>query len=387
MSVKSRSGGAKALPAPRLEMRSGNWMAARGALAAGCGFFSGYPITPSSEIYSRMMAWLPERGGVALGAPDEITALQYAVGAALTGRRAMTATSGPGWSLMIETVQYAVMTETPVVIVVVQRLGPATGGATQGGQGDLLLVAHATSGGQPIPVLAPVDARDCYLLTADAFRLAEVLRTPVVVLSDKEIGMTIESVDLASLPEIAPLTRPATREGERFVSYRIGRPDDVPAFAPVGGPHKVTVTGSAHDQEGRLRKNDPETIRQIEHLTAKISARADDLERVRHRRAPGAESVLISFGISARTCREVVRESAAAGTPVDLLEVLSLFPVPREALARATHGMKRVVIVEENLTGLYAHEIRPFLDGAAVRQVNAIGAMITPGAIHAALRG
>ena len=141
------------------ELCSGNKMTARGALAAGCSFFAGYPITPSSEIYAEMMRQLPSRGGVAIGTPDEISALSYAVGASLSGARAMTATSGPGWCLMIETVQYAIMTETPLVIVVVQRLGPATGGATQGGQGDVLLVEHATSGGYPIPVLAPVDAR------------------------------------------------------------------------------------------------------------------------------------------------------------------------------------------------------------------------------------
>jgi len=146
----------------RVELCSGNEMVARGALAAGCDFFAGYPITPSSEIYTRMMKALPALGGVSVGTPDEISALSYAVGAALSGARAMTATSGPGWCLMIETMQYALMTETPVVIVVVQRLGPATGGATQGAQGDVLLVEHATSGGYTIPVLAPVDAADCW---------------------------------------------------------------------------------------------------------------------------------------------------------------------------------------------------------------------------------
>ncbi|MHC4549273.1 MAG: transketolase C-terminal domain-containing protein [Planctomycetota bacterium] len=360
-------------------LRSGNQMVAQGALAAGCNFFSGYPITPSSAVYAEMMRLLPARGGVALGAPDEISALSYAVGASLTGARAMTATSGPGWSLMVETVQYALMTETPVVIVVVQRLGPATGGATQGAQGDVLFVEYANSGGYPIPVLAPVDARDCHTLTAEAFRLAEVLRSPVVVLSDKETAMTTESVDLSALPEVDVPGR-VTARGPAFVPYAIAREEDVPAFAPVGGPCKVTVTGSAHNERGELRKNDPETLRQLRHLAAKVEARAPALERVRSRRRNGARTLLVSYGVSARTCRQVAREG-----PVHLLEVLSLFPVPRRALEAALDGVDRVVIVEENRTGLYARELRPWMSDVEVRQVNGVGAMIGPAAIREAL--
>ncbi|MHC4136819.1 MAG: transketolase C-terminal domain-containing protein [Planctomycetota bacterium] len=361
-----------------IALRSGNEMTAHGALAAGCTFFSGYPITPSSAVYLEMMRRLPARGGVALGAPDEISALSYAVGASLAGARAMTATSGPGWSLMIETVQYALMTETPVVIVVVQRLGPATGGATQGAQGDVLFVEYANSGGYPIPVLAPTDALDSYTLTAKAFRLAEELRMPVVVLSDKETAMTIESVDLAALPPVAVEPRAAAPDGAAFLPYRIDRLEDVPRFAPVGGEHTVTATGSAHNDRGQLRKNDPETLRQLRHLRRKVEARAADMELVRHHRpAAGARVLLVSYGVSARTCRQVVREHE----DVSLLEVLSLYPVPHRALRAALEGIERVVIVEENDPGLYARELRPHLDGVEARQVNDVGAMITPDAI------
>ena len=151
------------------ELVSGNRLVALGALAAGCRFFSGYPITPSSEIYQAMMEELPRRDGLALAAPDEISALAYCVGASLAGYKAMSATSGPGWCLMIETVQYAVMTETPVVIAIVQRLGPSTGGATQGAQGDVLLAEFCVSGGYTIPVFAPSNARECYELAQTAF--------------------------------------------------------------------------------------------------------------------------------------------------------------------------------------------------------------------------
>mgnify|MGYP001595935836 CR=1 FL=1 len=360
-------------------------MVALGALAAGCDFFSGYPITPSSEIYSEMMKRLPARGGAAIGAPDEISALSYAVGASMSGARAMTATSGPGWCLMIETVQYALMTETPVVIVVVQRLGPATGGATQGAQGDVLLVEYATSGGYPIPVLAPVDALDCFALTAQAFSLSEQLRTPVVVLSDKEVGMSIESVDLAALPTVSVTPRVGALPESPFVPYAFDALSDVPRFASVGGTQKVTATGSAHDQQGRLRKNDPETLRLLRHLEAKVLSRAASMETVRWRRSAGARTLLVSFGISARTCRQVWREMEAAGKPVDLLEVLSLYPVPREALAAAVAGKHRVIVVEENGPGLYAREVRPYVNGAEVVQVNSVGSLITPAAIREAV--
>jgi len=361
-------------------------MTALGALDAGCSFFAGYPITPSSEIYREMMRRLPERGGLAVGAPDEITGLNYVVGASLAGARAMTATSGPGWSLMVETAQYALMTETPVLIAVVQRLGPATGGATQGAQGDVLFVEDANSGGYPVPVLAPVDAEDCYHLAVEAFRVTELLRSPVVLLLDKEVATTLTTVDLAALDRRGMPPRACAPAGVDFVPYGIERIEEVPLFSPVGGPHKVTVTGSAHDAAGHLRKNDPETLRQLHHLAAKVESRADSLERVRLHRRPGAETLLVSYGISARTCRRAAADLARLDqVPVDRLEVLGLFPLPARALRKACAGKRRVVVVEENRSGLYAGRIRPLLGGAELVRVNDVGRMIPPEAIREAV--
>jgi 2-oxoglutarate ferredoxin oxidoreductase subunit alpha len=175
-------------------------MLAEGALAAGCRFFAGYPITPASEVYEVMMQELPARAGIALSAPDEISSLCYCVGASLRGLKAMTATSGPGWALMIETAQYALMTETPVVIALVQRLGPSTGGSTQGAQGDVWLAEFSTSGGYTLPVFSPSNPTECFELAIHAFNWSERLRTPVLLLSDKEVGMTSEAVDDSALP-------------------------------------------------------------------------------------------------------------------------------------------------------------------------------------------
>src|SRR3970040_220468 len=153
-------------------LRTGNQMMAEGAIQAGCRFFAGYPITPASGIFKTMIDSLPSKGGVALGAPDGIYAIAYCIGASMKGVKAMTATSGPGWALMIESVQYALMTETPLVVALVQRLGPSIGGATQGAQGDVWLAEFSTSGGYTVPVFAPSTPLECFALTIRAFSWA-----------------------------------------------------------------------------------------------------------------------------------------------------------------------------------------------------------------------
>ncbi len=360
-------------------------MTALGALAAGCRFFSGYPITPSSEIYRTMMEELPRCGGLAVAAPDEISALAYCVGASLTGAKAMTATSGPGWCLMIETVQYAVMTETPVVIAVVQRLGPSTGGATQGAQGDVLLAEFCTSGGYTIPVFAPSDARECYELAAVAFYWAERLRTPVVLLSDKEVGMTLETVDIANLPTPRTAERKRFTDGGRFRTYACDCLEEPPAFAPVGGAARVVATGSAHDSEGRLRKNAPEVIELLLHLQAKITAHAGEMALVRSEPDAQADTLIISYGITGRAAREACHRLRAAGRRSSLLQPLTLFPVPADAICSAVATVKRVIVAEENLGGLYASVLEPLLAGRQVVRVNRVGEMIPPGDIVAAV--
>lgn len=369
--------------ATRRQLVSGNRMVALGAIAAGCKFFSGYPITPSSEIYQTMMEELPrpENAGLALAAPDEISALAYCVGASMAGHKAMTATSGPGWCLMIETLQYALMTETPVVIAVVQRLGPSTGGATQGAQGDVLLTQFCTSGGYTIPVFAPSNARECFELTQAAFWWSERLRTPVVVLSDKEVGMTLESVDVAALERRPVPERAAFGGVGRYVPYACDALEEPPLFAPVGGNVKVVATGSAHDREGKLRKNSPEVIELLVHLQAKIAAHAEDMAIFEIDLQENAEMLVISYGITARAAREAVNRLRAAGCKVSFLKPMTLFPVSTEAIQQAAEGCARVVVAEENLTGLYASAIQPLLEGRTLLRVNGIGNQISPAQI------
>lgn len=384
--------------AARRELVSGNRLVARAALDAGCRFFSGYPITPSSEIYQTMMAELPRVGGVGVPAPDEISALAYCVGASFTGARAMTATSGPGWCLMIETVQYAVMTEMPVVVALVQRLGPSTGGATQGAQGDVLLAEFCTSGGYTIPVFAPGDARQCYRLTQAAFHWAERLRTPVVLLSDKEVGMTLESVETtadydtddgtnggAVSADVSAAVSAGVGAAVGIAAYALVSPDLPPAFSPVGGGLRVVATGSAHDAQGRLRKNSPEVIELLRHLEIKIAAHADEMALVDQELHPEADTLVIAYGITARAARAACRHLVGEGRRVSFLQPLTLFPVPRRAILTAAAPCTRVVIAEENMTGLYAGVLEPLLTGRTVIRVNRVGSMIPPREIAAAV--
>jgi 2-oxoglutarate ferredoxin oxidoreductase subunit alpha len=366
--------------AARRVLKSGNQMVVEGALRAGCRFFSGYPITPASEIYREMTARLQSRGDVAIGAPDEISALCYCIGASQRGAKAMTATSGPGWALMIEAFQYALMAETPVVVALVQRLGPSTGGATQGGQGDVLLAGFATSGGYTVPVLAPSTPLECFTLAVQAFNWSERLRTPVVLLSDKEVGMTYEAVDLGSLPDLPVQERPrAAREGYRAVQF--ADVTDVPPFAPVAGDLKTTLTGSAHNKDGWLRKNDPETLEVLRHLDAKVTSRAAEMALVTPDLQDGAGTLVVSYGITSRAAREAVALARGAGRRVSFLGVQSLFPVPAEAIGEAARGVRRVVVAEENFTGLYRRVLGGIVAGVELCGVNQVGGMIRPAQI------
>ncbi len=362
-------------------------MIAEGALAAGCRFFAGYPITPASGIYKFMIDQLPKRGDVAISAPDEISALAFCVGASQRGFKSMTATSGPGFSLMVETLQYAVMTETPLVIALVQRLGPSTGGATQGGQGDVLFVGNSVAGGYTIPVFSPSTPAEAYELTIHAFNVAEKLRTPVILLTDKEVGMTSENIDYSNLSAAETAERKlfARSNGESFLTYSFSESGGVPEFSAIGGKEKVTVTGSAHDKSGRLQKNSPETLEVLRHLQQKIVSNSHDIISVEIDHKDKAEAVVFSFGISARTAREAVASLRAKGRQVSFCNLKTLFPIPEEEIRNAAGKAKRVVVVEENMTGLYRSQIERLFPDRDIIGVNGVGRMIAPVEIEQAM--
>lgn len=371
---------------PRLEYTDGITAIVRGALDAGCNFFAGYPITPASGILVQMIQEMPGRGGVAVQAEDEIGSLGMCLGAAMAGSRAMTATSGPGISLYSENVGLAIMGEVPVVIVDVQRAGPATGGATTVGQGDVQFVRWGTSGGYPVIALAPSSTAECRALTRRAFALAERYRCPVFVLADKELALTTATVSAEEHAAADPLGHlspdgapPAPHPVPEFRPYRFDPPESVAPLTPLGGDALVRFTGSSHDERGFLTK-DPVRVGALNrHLARKIEGHAADLELVACDLQPGARTLVVSFGVTAGAVRAAVATLRGEGRRVSALTVQSLWPVPERALNEALAGVTRVVVAELNL-GDYRREVerlaRGTLEVVGVHRVD--GELITP---------
>jgi 2-oxoglutarate/2-oxoacid ferredoxin oxidoreductase subunit alpha len=298
-----------------IEFLEGNDAVVRAAIESGCRFFAGYPITPATSILTGMMRELPDVGGVAVQGEDEIASIGMCLGAAMTGMKAMTATSGPGISLYSENIGLAIMGETPLVIVNVQREGPATGAATKGSDGDIAFMRWGTSGGLPVIVLSPENVRECYTLTVHAFNMAERYRTPVFLASQKEVGLTREIVDLeeARGEAPAPLSRVKAPEDEPFVPHDFDRPADVAAMSAIGGSHLVRYTTSMHDKRGLLTK-DPATIADfLEHLGRKITDHTDEIALYDLDEQEGAETLVVSYGVTARAAREAVAGGGGGG--------------------------------------------------------------------------
>jgi 2-oxoglutarate ferredoxin oxidoreductase subunit alpha len=334
----------------------------RGAIQAGCDFFAGYPITPATPILLHMMHELPKVGGTAIQAEDEIASIGMSIGAALTGGRAMTATSGPGISLYSENIGAAIMLEVPLVIVDVQRMGPATGGATTGAQGDIQFLRWGTSGGYPVIVLAPTDVATCYSLTQRAFDLAERFRGPVFLATDKETVLNTATVDVAAWQNIPVRDRKLAPAEGKYVPYGFERPEEIPLFSPFGGPHLSRHSTSAHDARGYLTKNAADIGRINHHLAAKIEAHAAEIVMVEADTQEGAQTLVVSYGITARSMTGAVMMARSEGRKVSALTIYSLWPLPEQQIKEALAGVKRVVVAELNL-GQYHREIERLARG------------------------
>ena len=365
---------------------------ARGALAAGCDFFAGYPITPATPILLHMMNELPKVGGVGIEAEDEISAISMCIGAAVTGARPMTATSGPGISLYSENIGLAIMGETPLVIVDVMRMGPATGGATTPAQGDVQFVRWGTSGGYPIIALAPSSVAECYTFTQRAFDLAERFRTPVFILVDKEMNYAMATVDIAEYKDVPvgqrplvpqALPDPAAVEGirvnavtgqpdprlrpeETYLPYDFDPIDAVQPTSPFGGPHITRFTTSSHDEHGLLTKDPAKVQRLNNHLRLKILNHSDEMAFGIVDLQEEADTLFISYGTTARAMREAVDRSRAAGKPVSGLTLQTLWPVPEKLILDAVAGHQRIVVAELN-HGQYSREIERLVYREAAR--------------------
>jgi 2-oxoglutarate ferredoxin oxidoreductase subunit alpha len=359
----------------------------RGAFAAGCNFFAGYPITPATPILLRMLRELPKVGGIGIQGEDEIASIGMCIGAAMTGAKALTATSGPGISLYSENIGMAIMGEVPLVIVDVMRLGPATGGATTVAQGDVQFLRWVTSGGFPIIALCPSNVVECYSLTQRAFNLAERFRTPVFLATDKETVTAQQSVDTDTFEQVAIENRVLAPADVEFMPYHVRKLADVPMFSPIGGVHLTRFTTSMHDERGMLTKKPSNVNKTSRHLWQKVEVHRDELECVKFDADDGAQTLIVSYGITARSMIEAARHARTTGKKVSTLIVQSLWPLPECALREAMRGVSRIVVPELNF-GQYRKEIErvalsldPRPEVVGVNRVD--GELITPDQIIA----
>jgi len=359
---------------------------ARAALHAGCDFFAGYPITPATPILLHMARELPKVGGVAIQGEDEIASMGFCIGAAMTGSRVLTATSGPGLSLYSENVGLAIMGEVPMVIVAVQRMGPATGGATTVAQGDIQFLRWGTSGGFPVIVLAPTSVAECYSLTLKAFDLAERFRVPVFVATDKETVLSRATVSVTAWEAVPVRERSTAPADLPFVPYPQDAPQGVPAMSPLGGGHLLRFTTSSHDEHGYLSKNPAQVDGLNRRLTTKIEDHMDEIGLVEADVGEGATTLVVSYGITARAVKEAVHRGRKEGLSISSLTVHSLWPVPEGAILNVMEGVERVVVPELNL-GQYSREIERVVQGRAKVEglYRVDGELITPDQILAAV--
>jgi 2-oxoglutarate ferredoxin oxidoreductase subunit alpha len=340
-----------------VRIMSGNEACAEAAVAAGLRFYAGYPITPSSEIAETLALMLPKVGGVFIQMEDEIAAMGAVVGASLTGVKAMTATSGPGFSLKQENLGFACMAEVPCLVVNVQRGGPSTGLPTMPAQGDVMQARWGTHGDHSIIALAPNSVAETLALTVRALNLAETYRTPVILLLDEIVGHVNEKVHLPAPGEIEIVNRkPADVPPAQYRPYR-HTPDGVPPMAAFGRDgYRFHVTGLSHDETG-FPTNDPQEIDRLNRrLHTKIEQHRDAIVDVEQLGCEDAEIAVFAYGSVSRAARRAVDEARRKGIPVGLLRPRTLWPFPEREVRALAERVATIIVPEMNL-GQMAHEV------------------------------
>ncbi len=355
----------------------GNQACAEAAIAAGCRFFAGYPITPASEIAEIMSQQLPKLGGTYVQMEDEIAAISAIIGAVWGGSLSMTATSGPGFSLMQENIGYAIMTETPCVIVDVQRAGPSTGQATKAAQGDLMQARWGTHGDHEMIVLAPNSSQETYELTIRAFSLSEKLRHPVILLSDEIVGHSREKVVVDSSSD-NQIPRRLAKVGEPPYG---GVDSDKQAIMPrFGDGHNLLITGSTHDERGFRKTSDSEAHdKLIRRITAKVQDARQILDDFVISGPESADWGIISFGSTSRSVEELV-VSEGSRLNMRIMRLRTVWPFPDQAIRDFSKTVDKILVPELNLGQLSREISRVVRDTIEIVPLNKIGGgrMIEP---------
>jgi 2-oxoglutarate ferredoxin oxidoreductase subunit alpha len=342
--------------AETIKLMQGNEACTMGALAAGLEFFAGYPITPSTEIAEMCAEELPKFGGKFIQMEDEIGSISACIGASLTGRKSMTATSGPGFSLMQESIGYACLCEIPVVIVNVQRMGPSTGMPTSPAQQDLMQARWGTHGDHSLIALAPGNVRECYELTFKAFELSEKYRVPVIVLTDEVIGHMREKVVLPD-PRSYSIPRRAMPDSPAGYKPYAADPDGgVPLMAPFGQGYRWHCTGLFHDESGAPSGKASVANTLLRRLDRKISKNTEDLADYYAENMEDCEVAVVSFGSSAMAALSAVRRARKQGLKAGMLRLKTMWPFPDATVGKLLERARTVIVPEMNL-GQLALEI------------------------------
>jgi 2-oxoglutarate/2-oxoacid ferredoxin oxidoreductase subunit alpha len=369
-----------------IKLMQGNEAVAMGALAAGCRFYAGYPITPSTEVAEVMSRELPKVGGKFIQMEDEIASMAAIIGASVGGLKSLTATSGPGFSLMQENIGYAAMAEIPCVIVNVQRLGPSTGQPTAASQGDVMQARWGTHGDHPIIALSPTSVAQSFDLAVKAFNLSEKYRTPVILLTDEIIGHMREPVELPDFDTVEKFERIVTDKIGAYKPYR-NEPGDVPPMVSFGLGHRYHITGLFHDEVGFPTQRLDEIEPWLERVNNKFERHADDILLFQKDYQLGARTAILSYGASARTARHAMKILRAKGEKISLFTALTIWPFPESAVEELGDSVDRIIVPEMNL-GQLALEVERMVGRKKVVRVNrANGEMITPEMILNAVEG
>ena len=349
----------------------GNEACARGSIKAGCRFFAGYPITPSTEIAEDLAVLLPREGGTFVQMEDEIAALGAVIGSVWSGLKGMTATSGPGFSLMQEHIGFAVMTETPLVIVNMQRGSPSTGQPTMASQSDMMQARWGSHGDYEIIALSPSSVQECFDFTVEGFNLAEKYRVPVMVMSDEIVGHMREKINIPEKVDI--LARKMPIDGpETFLPFKADPygTSPMPAF---GDGYKMHITGLTHDERGYPEASNPQAhSKLVTRLVNKILKHTNQISRIKTESTYDAEIVVISYGAPARSALKAVRTAREQGLRVGFVKIDIIWPFPEEMIQKAVGQAQRVLVVEMNLGQIF-YEIDRILPNVKVNLASKIG--------------
>lgn len=371
----------------KFEVMYGNQAIAEGAIAAGCRFYAGYPITPSTEVAEILSDRLPEVGGVFVQMEDEIASMAAIIGASLGGMKSATATSGPGFSLMQENLGFAVGSEVPCVVINVQRVGPSTGLPTKAAQGDMMQARWGTHGDHPIIALSPGSVQDCFDLTVKAFNFAEKYRTPVIFLADALVSSLEEKIAVPGGDELEVYERPKPTESpEDYKAFAFTKGGVAP-LAAFGDGYRYHVTGLLHDEKGYPTEDSNLASQWWDHMHSKIEDNLDDILLYQEKQLDDAEIALVTYGGTAMAADHAVYMARQQGIKLGLLKLQTIWPFPEERVRELAGDVEHIIVPELNFGQIRAEVERLSAGQSTVTGINkADGNQITPDEILAAVK-